>query len=173
MVKHQYWRIKGRRIYSIREASETLGVHSRTIQNWLKDGLQVIDPNIRPYLIEGSVLKAFLKNRSTHRKVKLSPYEFYCVHCRRATQSHPVALTYKKTDKRLGKSGVRQYIVQGLCCRCETKVNRFSSETKIEALREFYEDAQSTTQFEEVKTRLIRRVAPNVYADLEGECEDE
>lgn len=75
-------RIKRDMSYSPHEICELLGVHKNTVHMWLKEGLHRID-KIRPYLIHGSNLYAFLKARQEKRYKSCAPNEMYCMKCRK------------------------------------------------------------------------------------------
>jgi Helix-turn-helix domain len=76
-------RIKALRNYTIAETSLLVGVHRRTVREWIKRGLPVLDQK-RPLLIHGSDLKSFLANRKQRRKQPCQPGELFCVKCRTA-----------------------------------------------------------------------------------------
>ena len=48
--------------YDIKELSEVLGVHVRTVREWIKSGLPLIDKT-RPFMMHGSEIIAFLKDK--------------------------------------------------------------------------------------------------------------
>lgn len=73
-------RIKAKHSYFIDPLSKLLGVHSNTVHEWIKAGLQRID-NAYPYLIHGEDLIAFLNERQRKKKVSLAIDEFYCCTC--------------------------------------------------------------------------------------------
>ncbi|WP_244896785.1 helix-turn-helix domain-containing protein [Vibrio panuliri] len=53
-------RIKSNRNYTVIDVSESLGVHPKTVRNWIKVGLPIVDCK-RPLLINGADLKAYLR----------------------------------------------------------------------------------------------------------------
>jgi hypothetical protein len=73
--------IKIHRSYTIEEAARRCRVHRCTVRQWLKVGLVASD-GLRPYLIRGSDLRAFLQARRTRNKRSCGPGEIYCVRCR-------------------------------------------------------------------------------------------
>ncbi len=62
-------RIKALRCYTIEEASDVAGVSDRTIRNWAKNGLQLLD-STRPVLIRGDDLRDYIKAQRDGRKIK-------------------------------------------------------------------------------------------------------
>jgi ferredoxin len=116
------------RIYDFRMISKRLGVHKRTIQNWHKQGLLIVDTSARPYLVRGSDLKASLHNIQKLRKCLLSADQFYCLKCHTGRLACPESISYEETHHKLGKSA-EQVILFGKCDVCGTPVRRFSSKS--------------------------------------------
>lgn len=79
-------RIKRFRCYTIEEAAEVSRVSSRTIRNWAKAGLYVMD-DARPALIRGDDLRNYIKSQRAKRSVKTKIDTFYCVCCRAERQA--------------------------------------------------------------------------------------
>ena len=127
--------ICARRTYTFKELAEVYAVHIRTIQSWRKEGLRVLDTTIKPYYILGKEIIRFLKEKQQKRKHPLKPGEFYCTTCQIPRRSHTDKLSIKITDKRLGKT-TRQAFIQGLCEVCGQRLILFSSERKIQEMRE-------------------------------------
>ena len=128
--KYNYRLIKSKNSFTVKEIAEQFGIHARTVQTWIKEGLQVIDKNAKPYLIEGFVLREFLKQKSENRKCKLNEDEFYCTKCKAARKSQPDQIQFNFTHKLIGKNQ-RQVIIKGKCEICNTQINRFSTESKL------------------------------------------
>lgn len=75
--------IKGARCYTIEEAADVSGVSPRTIRNWGKEGLPVMD-SARPILIRGDDLRAHIEGKRKANKVRTALDTFYCMACRKA-----------------------------------------------------------------------------------------
>lgn len=75
--------IKSYRCYTKAEAAALVGVSTRTIGNWTRDGLQLLDAS-HPPLIRGDDLRDYISAQRKIRKVKTSLCEFYCLRCRKA-----------------------------------------------------------------------------------------
>lgn len=75
--------IKSFRCYTIAEAAEVTGVSTRTIRNWSKDGLRLMDSD-GPALIRGDDLRGYIKAQRESRKVATAIDEFLCFRCRAA-----------------------------------------------------------------------------------------
>jgi len=73
--------IKALKTYTIEEAAEVSGVSTRTIRNWARDGLRVMD-RARPTLIRGDDLRNHIKSKRSKGAVKTRIDTFYCVSCR-------------------------------------------------------------------------------------------
>ena len=131
--KIKYHLIKAGRTYTIKEIATVLNCHVRTVQEWIKQGLEVIDRNSKPYLISGRVAKQFLKQKSDKFKVKLKKNELYCLKCRAPRESLDDELRFEYTGKLLG-NGERQVSIKGLCPICSTVIQRFSSNKGISNL---------------------------------------
>ncbi len=109
--------------YSIQEISELFDIHKKTVHNWIKAGLRLIDTS-RPYLIHGSDLKEFLNKKQTTRKCRCKPHELYCLKCRGPRQSKNGAIEIKVTSPKLLQ-------LQGKCSSCDTKLFKAGSISKL------------------------------------------
>ena len=76
-------RVKLHRSYSVPELATLLGVHKNTVRHWQRNGLEPIDAS-RPWLFQGSVVRAFLALRNASRKRPCKPGTLFCFHCREA-----------------------------------------------------------------------------------------
>jgi hypothetical protein len=128
--KVKYHLIKSGRSYTVSELGRTVNRHVRTVQEWIKKGLPVIDRNSKPYLISGYDAKLYLKQRADLKKTKLKDDEFYCLKCRNSRKSLPKKLKFELTGKLIG-NGQKQIRIVGLCSKCFTPLQRFSSEKNI------------------------------------------
>jgi len=126
--------IKARRSYTLAEIAELYNIHTRTVQSWRKDGLGVIDMTSKPYLVIGSELKRFLKEKAKKRKHKLQIGEFFCPKCQAPRKSLPEHFKVEITNKKLGKT-YKQAFIKGICQVCGQHLLLFSSDRKIEELQ--------------------------------------
>lgn len=121
-------RIKKHRTYEYAKAAAALGVHSRTVQQWVKrDGLTVYDAQ-RPHLILGADLIAFLRERKARRKKPTAMHQLYCFRCR-----DPRDPALGMVDCVLPKTGAAQLCA--ICPECETTMHKRISRTSLTALR--------------------------------------
>lgn len=126
--------IKKNRAYTFAEVAEVYDKHIRTVQQWRKDGLQVIDETTKPYLVLGNEVRRYLTERNSKSKLTLKESEFYCTKCRTAVSSLPNDIRLNITGKRIGKSSI-QVIIKGVCQNCNTSLSRFSTTEKISKMK--------------------------------------
>lgn len=107
--------IKSFRCYTIEEAAEVSGVSPRTVRNWAREGLRVMD-STRPSLIRGDDLRKHIKSKRRSRSGKLLIDRFYCVRCRKEQEA---AEGLADCDIR----GLRATMT-ALCATCETVVSK-------------------------------------------------
>jgi len=117
--RNNYSRIKIHHSYTVIEASETLGVHPKTVRNWIRLGLPVADKK-RPLLISGIDLKIYLKKKRKSYMYHCEIYEMYCFKCRQP--SNPSIEFLKFIAK---PAGMVQ--MTGRCSECGCKVNKYVS----------------------------------------------
>ncbi len=114
--------IKAFRCYTLEEAADITGVTTRTIRTWTKQGLQVMD-SVRPTLIRGDDLSAFIKDRREGRKVKTGLDEFYCLPCRAARKAAGAMADCDIVGTRAK--------LTALCEHCETLVTKPVEKARI------------------------------------------
>lgn len=145
--------IKIHRSYSIEDAARTLGVHKNTVANWLKNGLSPIDDQ-RPILIQGRVLRAFLRERRDRQKRRCSVGELYCLKCR----SPKPPLDRKAIYVPLTNAGGN---LQGRCSDCLSIICRRVS---LARLHEF--SAVLTITSKQASLRINDRQTPCLKCEL-------
>lgn len=126
--------IKEKHSYTFAEISEKLNVHIRTVQNWHKKGLNVIDEASRPYQVYGGVLRHSLIANRQRQKHPLKTGEFFCTKCRSPRKSRPENLKFEITNRKLGKTS-KQAFIRGICEACNHPLLLFSSDRKIEEFK--------------------------------------
>jgi len=133
-VKRKYnpQKIKQHWTYTIKEICEVYGTHSRTIQNWIsKGGLNPIEGTRKPYLIHGTTLSAFLREKRVKNKCKLLPDEFYCTRCKTNRKSRPEDIKIITTGKKMGSDKLSGRRI-GICEICGCPLHRFLTYRKDE-----------------------------------------
>ncbi len=130
--------IKQRESYSLKQISELLNVHIRTVQTWKQEGLNIINQD-KPYLVMGYDLKEFLSKRNDKRKIKLQSNEFYCTKCREAVRSTDNQVWFECSGRNIGKQGFKEIVIKGICEFCNTKINRFSHSGLIDSIQNSFE----------------------------------
>lgn len=131
--KHNPNLVRARHSYTSSEIAEIYNLHIRTVRDWKKQGLQLLDETSKPYLVLGEEVKRFLREKTLKRKHPLKPGEFFCPKCHNPRKSIPDQVSVKITDRKLGKK-YRQAIVKGICEACGCSLNLFSSDKKIQEL---------------------------------------
>lgn len=112
------------RLYTYAELSHALGVHKRTIRQWVKsNGLPVIDDQ-RPHLLEGMAVKDFLDERNAKRKRPCPPGHIYCFKCNAPRRPAFNALDFRPSDIGSGS-------ISGLCEICSTVMDQRISYEKL------------------------------------------
>ncbi|MEQ5316612.1 helix-turn-helix domain-containing protein [Providencia vermicola] len=112
-------RIKVYRSYTVIDVSETLGVHPKTVRNWIRVGLPVIDER-RPLLIYGADLKIYLKQKRRSYMYHCEVHEMYCFKCKSAKTPKRESLMFIAKP-----AGMAQ--MAGYCCECGGKANKYVS----------------------------------------------
>lgn len=136
--KHKYWLLNDNYVYTVKELAEKIGTHPRTIQVCIRDeGLEVIDPDSKRFLIKGKDAKKFFKNRIKAQKSKLQYFEFNCFRCKKPVESIPENIEFIDIGKKLGKSALK-VDVRGICVHCGAKLYKISSDIKNEQIRTYY-----------------------------------
>ena len=80
-------KINKHRSYTIKELSCDLDISQKTCLRWIADGLPVLDESKKPVFIMGSVIKEYLRRKSLKKKCPLKRNQFYCMHCKGATNA--------------------------------------------------------------------------------------
>lgn len=115
--------IKALRTYTIDETAAITDVSSRTVRNWIANGLYVMD-DIRPVLIRGDDLRCFLKDQRSSRKVKTQIDEFYCCRCRAPRKA---AGGFADCNIKAGR-----VMLKALCETCEAIMSKPVAEAFLE-----------------------------------------
>ena len=112
-------RIKIHRSYTVIEVSEALGVHPKTVRNWIRVGLPVVDEK-RPLLICGVDLKIYLKQKRKTYMHRCEVNEMYCFKCK-----HPKKPSIESLQFIAKPAGMAQ--MTGRCGECGCKANKYVS----------------------------------------------
>ncbi|PYC47769.1 DNA-binding protein [Litorivita pollutaquae] len=118
--------IKSYRCYTLKEAAALVGVSPRTIRNWIRDGLQLLDASYPP-LIRGDDLRAHINAQREGRKVKTGLCEFYCLRCRACRGPAGAMADYEITGNKA--------MLTAICDVCETLMCKPVSLTSLSAIR--------------------------------------
>jgi len=117
------------RSYTVEEVARLFGVHRNTVRNWVKAGLEVIDDR-RPLMIQGSVLRSFLKARREEARRRCPPGTLYCFRCR--VPGPPAQGVFYTPET--GRAGM----LRANCGVCGTGIFRRARQTDLEAILPFF-----------------------------------
>ena len=118
-------RVKMHQVYTPAEAGEVIGVHRKTITQWIRKANLPADTTRKPWLIRGADLKPWLIERRATGKSKLGPGEIYCLPCRSAKLPAFDAVDYRPRTERSG-------MLVGLCPDCERLIHRIVRRDDLE-----------------------------------------
>lgn len=118
--------IKSYRCYTPAEAAELVGVSVRTIRNWTRNGLMLLDSE-RPALIRGDDLRNYIQEQRKGRKVQIGLCEFYCLRCRTSREAAEAMADCKITGNRA--------TLTALCKTCETVICKPVALARLPELR--------------------------------------
>lgn len=138
------------------EAARLLGVHRNTVREWIRRGLPTTD-RIRPLLILGRDLAAFLHARRVRNKRTCQPGEIYCVRCRAPRNPAGDMTEYHPATAVMGK-------LVGICPDCECMMYRRVNLTKLEQIR-----GRLDITMPQAPTRINESTQPTVNSDLRRE----
>jgi hypothetical protein len=145
-------RIKLHRPYTVDEAARTLGKHSHTVRNWIKDGLPTVDRS-RPVLIHGHELRAYLEARRKAAKRPCKPGQLYCFKCRQPRAPAFGVVEFTPRNAATGR-------LTALCETCSTAMYRSARLASLAAIMPKLE-----VQFRKAGARIIERTAPSLNCD--------
>lgn len=115
------------RSYTMEEVANLYSINKRTVRNWIQDGLPVIKEK-KPFLILGTELRIFIRQKNKSRKRKCKPNELYCFRCRKASLVEATSIHFLRESHGTGR-------VFGACLQCGVKVHKFYSLRNEEALK--------------------------------------
>jgi hypothetical protein len=117
--------------YTIEEVADAHGVTIATVRNWIKAGLHAMTAQ-RPYLILGSALKSFHKQRKIARRTPLKVDEFYCLSCRSGRKPDGMLADFVPHSPTTGR-------LVGLCSSCGGVCNRMVGRRDLQRLEHIFD----------------------------------
>jgi hypothetical protein len=139
--------------YTVQEVADLFGIQTHAVLNWLAEGLHA-DRTTRPFLIRGTDLARFLRDRQARRRQQCAADEFYCFKCRAPRQAFlGIADIVIESPTRLR--------LKALCATCETNVNKVQSIADLPAIEERFNIQELTGE------HLLVRAEPSLNRDLE------
>lgn len=109
--------IQTSRCYTVSEIAKRLDRTVYTVRSWINEGLAVM-PDTSPRLIDGAVLKGWLKAKWAKRKKPCGIGELFCCKCGKPREPDPVSV---QTAAGLGPATVK---VSGKCGACGTPMQQ-------------------------------------------------
>jgi len=121
-------KVKQNHAYTVDEAARLLGVHKRTVRNWIKlKGLKALT-DARPTLLVGRELKRFLSEEHSKQKRPCSLDQCYCMRCRAPRRAALSEIELTIVTRTKGN-------ILALCEVCSTAMRKHVALTKLVALR--------------------------------------
>lgn len=141
MTNYNPNKVKINRSYTYEELAAVYGVHKNTVAAWVNNGLPCMK-DMRPYLILGADAKQYLQARRQAKKKKCNLNEFYCMRCKKPSQTTDNLVKYLLLT-------VTKGCLSGLCSTCGGVVNKFISHASLgKYLRTF--DLANPTELEHI-----------------------
>ena len=124
-------KIRTTKVYRPCEIASDLSRNVQTINGWIKDGLPILSPT-GPVLIEGTVLKGWLKDRSDSKKHKCLPNEFFCMKCKQPRTPSFGSISFHAQNAKTLR-------VKALCARCGTCLNKVVASADLAQVQAVYQ----------------------------------
>ena len=126
---YDYQRVRSHRPYTIASLAELFDVDQATVRRWIKrDGLDVaIISTARPIVVQGRLVKAWMKACQSAKKQPCAPNQMYCVRCKTPRHIRPESfeIVLRNTSK---------LTAQGDCEACGLTLRRFGTRANRAAL---------------------------------------
>ena len=137
---YDYQRVRSHRPYTIATLAALYDVDPATVRRWIKHGgLDVaIICKKRPIVLQGSLVKAWMKARKTAKKQPCAPNEMYCVRCKAPRQIAPESFHIVQRD-------AANLTAKGECVTCGAKLRRFGSVANRAALEAAFQKNPADT----------------------------
>lgn len=145
-------RVKTHRVYSIADAAKALDVGTPTVRRWIKGGQLLALTDLKPWLLQGCDLIAFLTAaRSPKQKCKMD--ECFCVKCRKPRR--PAADMAKFVPLTPSTGNLR-----AICPECERLMHKRVRRAALPALMAIFDVSVSE---EPPRLRDFAAPSPNVH----------
>lgn len=126
-IQKRAWHLKSARSYDTRQLAEELGIHTRTVQSWRKQGLNPVEGGKKPLIYMGYEVSRFVEDRASADKRPLAEGELFCTKCKSGREAVTGSITTKETSQSI-KYGIRKLTITGLCVVCGGRMFRFGAE---------------------------------------------
>ena len=144
---------KTNRSYDVGEVAILLGIHKNTVRTWIKEGLPVAD-DLRPTLVLGKDLRAFLENKRSKNKQPCRLGELYCFRCRAPRKPAANMADFEPATPSVGK-------LTALCEVCETIMHQRIGMSKLKLL-----EVKIDITFTQLPEHIGDRHGPFVNSDF-------
>jgi hypothetical protein len=128
------------RSYTVEEIATLFDVHKNSVRAWIKKGLPVCD-DLKPLLILGGDLKAFLKAKRAQNKRTCKTNELYCCKCRAPQLPELSTIEFRHETTTKGR-------VIAQCSTCHSRMNKYFKLANLEQIRDQLTDRHKTTKLE-------------------------
>lgn len=125
-MRYNISKIRDKTAYSPQEIANLLEVNRKTVFRWVREGLELLDPNKKPRLVMGKALKDFIIAKREAKQVRLNWNEFYCLKCQKAVIAKRASESIEKTGKTIGRHNREQEIIYAKCKECGSAIARFT-----------------------------------------------
>jgi len=146
--------VKIHRNYSVDDIARRFGVHTQTVRNWIKAGLPTLD-RLRPLLIHGRELAAFLQSRRTKAKRPCPPGTIYCMRCRAPRAPAGGMADFEPVTATSGN-------LIGICDVCEALMYRRARRDRLDSVKGSLE-----VTFTQAQARLAECRQPSANCHLD------
>lgn len=133
-----FQKIHKNRIYKMQELADLLGVTNATVWNWVQCGFPILNPDDKPWFIDGGDAKQFLKVRFENQKMQLGIFDFPCFKCKKGVKVVPESLECHFNGWIDVANQILSIRMSGICPECGKKINRFETSVRIKSWLEHY-----------------------------------
>ena len=152
-------RIKSHRVYDVKEISELLGCHRKTVTRWIGNGDVPANTARKPWLIDGRDLKHFLGVRQARKSWELAPHHCLCFGCQEAREPHGKIADYVQQTSETGR-------LIALCPICGALMSKIVRRADLEAIR-----SKIDVTIQPASPRIVSPAEPHSFVPLTQEPE--
>lgn len=128
-------RIKSNRSYTVAQLADLLRVNPRTVHQWIKQGLPVIDGHHRK-MVHGPTAQGWLKEKQAARRWTCEPGELPCFKCKGPRTINPGSF-------KIITNNTLRIRVEGTCTACGQTIGRGDVTANRASLERQFSDIQT------------------------------